>query len=599
MRVALGLAAGPAPDRFLVALAALSLLSRGGRGAGRCSASSTTPSGSTAPRPGARIRRPAAAGRVGRHGVRGARATSATTCARGPAGAARPRPRRRRRARPARDGHRGPARRGRARPARVGGARQPARAARASARRTRELAGGFALPDAGALPRQIEAQYLRRLRGLPEATQRLMLLAAADPVGDPTLLGGRRRRSGSSARGGAGGDAGCSRSARACASGIRSCARRCTAPPACRPARRPPRARRRDRPRGRPRPAGVAPRARGRGARRGRGRRARPRPAARSARGGIAAAAAFLERAVALTPDPGERAARALAAARAKFAAGDLASAEALLASADGGPARRLRPAQVQRVRAQIAFELRRGRDAPPLLLRAAQRLEPLDSELAAETYLEALMAAIYAGPLANAGDGVDVARAARAAPAGAEPPPAEQLLLLGLATRLIDGYAAAAPALPRRCGCIAESPGRLALGARLHRRRDGSVGRRGLVRARVRAGGARALDRDAELAACALTIWPGTTSRPASSPLRRRSPTEAPGSRRGHPGPGPALHPAPARSLARRRAGSAGARRGDDPRRRRPRRGLRDRPSPDYATAILYNGLGQYERAR
>jgi DNA-binding CsgD family transcriptional regulator/tetratricopeptide (TPR) repeat protein len=165
-------------------------------------------------------------------------------------------------------------------------------------------------------------------------------------------------------------------------------------------------------------------------------------------RGGIAAAAAFLERAVALTPDPGERAARALAAARAKFAAGDLAAAEGLLATAGAGPLDDVGRAQVEHVTAQIAFAMRRGRDAPPLLLRAAQRLEPLDSELAAETYLEALLAAIYAGRLAGAGDLAGIAAAGRAAPAGPSPAPAGRLLLLGLATRLTDGYAAAAPAL-------------------------------------------------------------------------------------------------------------------------------------------------------
>ena len=88
------------------------------------------------------------------------------------------------------------------------------------------------------------------------------------------------------------------------------------------------------------------------------------------------------------------------------------------------------------------------GSDAPPLLLSAAERLEPLDAELARETYLEALVAAIYAARLATGSDVADVARAARSAPLGPEPLPARQLLLLGLATRLTDGYAAAAPTL-------------------------------------------------------------------------------------------------------------------------------------------------------
>ncbi len=99
-------------------------------------------------------------------------------------------------------------------------------------------------------------------------------------------------------------------------------------------------------------------------------------------------------------------------------------------------------------MRAQIAFDMRRGRDAPRLLLRAAQRLEPLDAELARETHLEALVAAIYASCYAAGTDVNDVAVAARRAPLDPEPMPASQLLLLGLATRLTDGCAAAAPTL-------------------------------------------------------------------------------------------------------------------------------------------------------
>jgi AAA ATPase domain len=168
-------------------------------------------------------------------------------------------------------------------------------------------------------------------------------------------------------------------------------------------------------------------------------------------RGGIAAAAAFWERAVALTPDPGERASRALAAAEVKYAAGDFQAAQVLLVTADLGPLSELGHARVQRMRAQIAFALRRGRDAPPLLLQAAQRLQALDAELAGRTYLEALVAVIYAGRL-GPGAG-EVARAARLAPSGPKEPkgsePAHaQLLLRGLAVRLTDGYLAAAPLL-------------------------------------------------------------------------------------------------------------------------------------------------------
>ena len=165
-------------------------------------------------------------------------------------------------------------------------------------------------------------------------------------------------------------------------------------------------------------------------------------------RGGVAAAAAFWQRAVTLTPDPGERASRALAAAEAKYAAGDFQAAQALLAAAEVGPLGQLGHAHVQRMRAQVAFALRRGSDAPPLLLRAAQRLQPLDAELARQTYLEALGAAIYACRLAHEGDILEVARAAGSAPSGPEPLAHSRLLLRGLAVRLTDGYLAAAPML-------------------------------------------------------------------------------------------------------------------------------------------------------
>ena len=168
-------------------------------------------------------------------------------------------------------------------------------------------------------------------------------------------------------------------------------------------------------------------------------------------RGGVAAAAAFWERAVALTPDPGQRAARALTAAEAKYAAGDFEAAQALLVTAEVGPLSELDEARVQQMRAQVAFALRRGGDAPQLMLRAAQRLQSLDAELARQTYLEALLAAIYAGRLARGQDARQVARAARSAtrpPSGSEPPSHSQLLIHGLAVRLADGYVAAAPAL-------------------------------------------------------------------------------------------------------------------------------------------------------
>jgi DNA-binding CsgD family transcriptional regulator/tetratricopeptide (TPR) repeat protein len=315
-----------------------------------------------------------------------------------------------------------------------------------------ELAGGFALPDAMGLPGRIQDLYQRRVIALPEPTRRLMLLAAADPVGDATLLW-RAAQS-----------LGIGRTAAEVAAGeklleiggrvrfrhplVRS-AVYSASPAAERQVAHGALAAATD--------AAVDP-----------DRRAWHRAHATNApdetvagelidcaggaerRGGIAAAAAFLERAVTFTPDPARRASRALTAARAKFQTGDFAAAEALLAGAEAGPLDELGLAQAQRMRAQIAFDMRRGRDAPRLLLRAAQRLEPLDAGLARDTHLEALVAAIYASCYAAGTDVNDVAVAARRTPLDPEPIPASQLLLLGLATRLTDGCAAAAPTLSK-----------------------------------------------------------------------------------------------------------------------------------------------------
>jgi hypothetical protein len=167
-------------------------------------------------------------------------------------------------------------------------------------------------------------------------------------------------------------------------------------------------------------------------------------------RGGVAAAAAFLEHAAELTPDPARRGARALAAAKAKLDAGAPEAAHALLATAELSPLDELQRARSQRLRAQIAFALRRGSDAPPLLLDAAKRLVPLDARLARETYLEVFAAAIFTGRLGSGRGEAETAEAARAAPPAPQPPRAIDLLLDGLATRFGDGYAAAVPPLKR-----------------------------------------------------------------------------------------------------------------------------------------------------
>src|SRR3954449_9489293 len=302
-----------------------------------------------------------------------------------------------------------------------------------------ELAGGFVLPGAGTLPSQIEVHFRERIAALPEATQRLMLLAAADPVGDATLLWR------------AAATLGVERQAAEPAAGeqlleigaqvrfrhplVRSAAYRAATlterravhgalAAATDPETDP------DRRAWHRAHAAIAPDEEVAGeliecASRARGR------------GGIAAAAAFLEQAVTFTPDPAERASRALTAAQTKLGAGDLPAAGSLLAAADAGPLDELGQARAQRVHAEIAFDMRRGSDAPPLLLSTAQRLESLDPELARKTHLKALVAVVYAARLATDPSPAGGGRTALAAPLAREPLPANQLLLVGLATRL------------------------------------------------------------------------------------------------------------------------------------------------------------------
>jgi DNA-binding CsgD family transcriptional regulator len=167
------------------------------------------------------------------------------------------------------------------------------------------------------------------------------------------------------------------------------------------------------------------------------------------ARGGLAAVAAFLERAAELTPQPAHRAQRLLAAASANREAGAPETALELLARVEAGLLDELGRARVHLLRGQIASEQRRGGEAGRLLLSAAGLLEPLDPELARETYLEALAGAM-SSDVEVVGGASAVAKAARAAPTGAAPPRIVDVLLDAFAIRLTDGYAAAAPTLAR-----------------------------------------------------------------------------------------------------------------------------------------------------
>ena len=148
------------------------------------------------------------------------------------------------------------------------------------------------------------------------------------------------------------------------------------------------------------------------------------RSAARAqARGGFAAAAAFLERSSVLTLDPARRAARALAAAQAKCEAGAFDEALTLAANAEAGPLDGVQRAELDLLRARISFASERGNEAPALLLTAAKDFEPFDARRAREIYLDALSAAVFAGRLAGACGAREVAVAARALPEPATPP--------------------------------------------------------------------------------------------------------------------------------------------------------------------------------
>jgi len=313
-----------------------------------------------------------------------------------------------------------------------------------------ELSGGFELPAAGDLPAHVEDHYARRVCALPEATQRLLLLAAADPVGDATLVWRAAQRVGIGAEA-----LGPAEQAELLEIAARVRFRHPLVRSAVYRA-----ASLEDRQRAHEALAEVSdPEVDA-------DRRAWHRALATSEldegvaaelehsagrahmRGGLAAAAAFLDQAAGLTVDPAHRARRALAAAQAKHQAGASEAALALLARAEAGPLDPLQRAQAEVLRARITFTSKRGADAPALLLNAAKQLEPLDVTLARETYLEALMGAQFAGRFTGSG-ALEVAAAARAAPPSSAPR-APDVLLDGLAVMITEGHAAAAPLLKR-----------------------------------------------------------------------------------------------------------------------------------------------------
>src|SRR3954468_3013951 len=314
-----------------------------------------------------------------------------------------------------------------------------------------EVGGGFLVPGARPLASRIEQSFRRRLDELPPQTRRLLLVAAAEPVGDPAMLWRAAERLGLGAEAATPAAEGgllevgarvrfrhpLVRSAvyQAASAQDRRSAHRVLAEatdPDVDPDRR---AWHRAHA-----TAGVDEDV----------ARDLERSADRAqARGGLAAAAAFLECATELTPEPERRAQRALAAAQAAHEAGASDAALGLLATAQAGPPDELQRARVDLLRAQIAFAVRRGRDAPPPLFEAAKRLEALDVTLARETYLDALWAAIIVGRVADAGGVLEVAEAARSVPPPPEPR-ASDLLRDSLAVLITEGHTAAAPMLKR-----------------------------------------------------------------------------------------------------------------------------------------------------
>jgi DNA-binding CsgD family transcriptional regulator len=333
-----------------------------------------------------------------------------------------------------------------------------------------QLAGGFGLLRAGGVPGRIEESFVRRLASLPADTRLLLLIAAAEPVGDPLVVWDAAERLGIAT----------TAAASAEEDGMLAIGERVTfRHPLVRSAVY--------------RSAAVDDRrdvhlalAEATDRETDGDRRAwhlaaatagpdeqvaaeLERSAGRAqARGGVAAAAAFLKRSAALTREPGRRAERALAAAQAHLQAGAFDAALQLLASAEAWSLTEVGRAHVDLLRGQIAFASSWGGDAPALmLLDAARRIEPLDPALARDTYLDAWSAAMFAGRFARAGTLREASGAAIAAPEPPSAPRPSDLLLDGFSVLVVEGRAAAAPALSRALSAFAEGEIGMAEGSR------------------------------------------------------------------------------------------------------------------------------------
>ena len=317
-----------------------------------------------------------------------------------------------------------------------------------------ELAGGFGLPDARELSSRVEQSFLHRVQTLPPETQRLLLVAAAEAAGDAAVVVQAAAELGlDSAAMLPAEDAGLIEfgpGVRFRHPLARSAAYRAATPherrqthdalaSAADPERDP------DRVAWHRAHAAAGPDESVAAELEDSASRA-------CARGGGAAGAAFLERAAELSPDPAQRGRRAFAAARVKFDAGALDAAEHLLAIAAANPLEELDHARIERMRACIEFVRTSGGNTPSLLSAAAKRMEPLDPALARETHLEALWATVRGGRFGKV-DGVVEAAAAATLPGGQEPASAVDLLLEGVVARLTEGYE---PALPKVARALA-----------------------------------------------------------------------------------------------------------------------------------------------
>lgn len=314
------------------------------------------------------------------------------------------------------------------------------------------LAGGFELPDMPSVPRRIEDSFRQRSGNLPAETQLLLLVAAADPTGDVALLWQAASHLGivreMVAPAETAGLVEIDSRVRFRHPLVRSAVYAAATLPEQRRAHRvlaavtdpqldPDRRawHRAQAVLGTDEEAAAELEATA-----GRAR----------SRGGLAAAAAFMEQAAMLTPEPRRRAIRALDAAHAKYDAGAPESAVALLAVAEAGPLNALQRARRDLLRAQIAFHTTRGGDAPGMLLDAAEALRPLNAALAREAYVQAMEASFHAGHFVRGRGLMEVARAAKDAPPPPTPPRPVDLLLNGLATRFTQGYDASVPTFQR-----------------------------------------------------------------------------------------------------------------------------------------------------